>query len=200
MEELDSVEKEFINEIIEKFCDPKFTNITDVTTENLRELLMPIFENYQKGNIDYDVFFSIHETLEKYITRISNPPDLENPDYLSGIKAIEYLRSSGCDATLSIHEASGKNAIVIFQKWPEFENSDYRSIGIEAMEYMSSTMSDFFMFPEDVPYFIEFLKTPLGKEVEAHQKIKEYVSKFDYTKRLQEAHERGYTCFINMQE
>jgi len=61
-------------------------------------------------------------------------------------------------------------------------------------------LGTFDMFPEDIPYFIEFLCTPLGEEIEAHKKIKEYMSQFDYTKRMKEAHNRGYLTFISQDE
>ena len=76
--------------------------------------------------------------------------------------------------------------------YPVFDKSDFRSIGIEVIEYMNISNSEFFIFPKDIPYFIEFLKTPIRQENEAHQKIKEYVSQFELDKRLVEARFKGY--------
>lgn len=154
MADLDPIEEQFINGIIEKFSGQEFTNINDVNLENLRELLIPIFEAYQHGKITHVTFVYIADALENYI----------------------FLLGDGI--------------------YPELASSDPQFVGIEAIEYMNHMSSDFFIFPEDIPHFIDYLKTPRGSEKEAYQKIKKYISQFDYGERLKEAHNRGYIHYI----
>ncbi len=181
---MDSIEIKFINDIIKSFFDKKFSDINDVTLENLREFLIPIFEGYKNGSINHLVFVEIADVLDKYITVKFGD---EGSDEEGIADMVEKYATVKFEPSVPIQVVSS----------PYFEDSDDRSIGLEAIEYMSAMTRKFFMFPEDIPYFIEFLKTHAGKELEAHQKIKEYVCQFDYTKRLEEAHKRGYIYFQN---
>ncbi len=48
---------------------------------------------------------------------------------------------------------------------------------------MHFSSSEFYILPEDVKYFVDFLNASPGNETEAHITIKEYVSKIDSHKR-----------------
>jgi hypothetical protein len=76
--------------------------------------------------------------------------------------------------------------------YPYLTEDDPRSIGIEVLEHFNFTNSNFEMLPEDVPHFVEFLDTPLGKEKDGWEKFKAYIDQFDLDERLAESKRRGF--------
>lgn len=80
-------------------------------------------------------------------------------------------------------------------EYPSFPEEDKRSMALKVLEYMESM--DFWMLPKDVPYFVEFLETPIGKEKEGWEIFQKYISSLRLRDRIkeeekQEAFRSGY--------
>jgi hypothetical protein len=147
--------REFLNNIIKKFCKAPFSEIEDVNIENLRDFLIPIIEKFHDNMIPVLVLNDIGDGIQTYI-----------------------------------HRRFGDEYPETF--YPDLPETDWRSIGLDTLDYMYGIPEAFIMLPEDAPYFIEFLKTPIGQEEEAHKKIRKYISQFEIEARTKEAAARGY--------
>jgi len=167
-----SLIKKFANKILADICIPTYSDLENINLENMNEVLISIFHSYEQEKIDYLTFVNMGEALNEYLIRKFGKHNVS----ASSSELNKYNLLS-----LGIEEIT---------LYSEFEDSDYRSIGLAAINYMSPSAS-FFIFPKDVPFFIEFLKTPRGQEIEAHKKINDYMAKY-YNERLDEAREKGY--------
>ncbi len=104
---------------------------------------------------------------------------------------INYITFTNISEVLKVYFIEKYGEDYPNSNYPEFNDSDPRSIGIAAIEYMND-VGVYFMFPEDIPQFINFLNTSPGNEEEAHKIINKYTEKFVYSERLEEARNRGY--------
>jgi hypothetical protein len=75
-------------------------------------------------------------------------------------------------------------------EYPWFPDSDSRSISLYVLEYLTCGGS-FNIIQRDIPYFIELLNTPEGKEKEGYETFKSYIRNQTLRARIEEARAEG---------
>jgi hypothetical protein len=85
----------------------------------------------------------------------------------------------------------------LWEKYSDLENSSFPgdenlSIPLEVIHYMYGFTKNFGMIPQDVPHFIEFLDTPIGKEKEGWEKFIKYISGLKLEERIPEEEKQGF--------
>ena len=60
------ITEDCINQLIEQLNIEDFTNVDDITLENLKDFLIPVLESYQKGDFYLNTLKNISEWLKMY--------------------------------------------------------------------------------------------------------------------------------------
>jgi hypothetical protein len=154
----------------------------DPTLVKLREFLNTIIKKFCKAPFKEIEDVDIENLREFLIPIIENFRDNKIP--------VRVLNDIGDGMHTYIHRRFGDEYPET--SYPDLPKTDWRSIGLDTLDYMYGIPESFIMLPEDAPYFIKFLKTPIGQEEEAHKKIREYISQFEIEARTKEAAARGY--------
>ena len=61
------ITEDCINQLIEQLNIKGFSNVHDITIENLKDFLIPVLESYQKGEFFLNTLKNISEWLDRYI-------------------------------------------------------------------------------------------------------------------------------------
>ena len=121
------------------------------------------------------------DTLGYYIKKILI-------DYSNGDISLNDVINHGEALEIFIWNKYGDKESFIL---PSFPYEDKRSIALEVVDYMDSM--DFWILPLDVPYFIEFLETPVGKEKERWENFQKYIRSLTLRDRIKEEIKQKFT-------
>ena len=157
----------FLNVVIKFFGYP-FKDITDVNLNNIRDLLIPVFEDYRDGRIKCpDTLLNIGEALNGYLHK----------QYKDDFN-IEPIEVYNCDDELCntqyIHPLDAK---------------DPRSVAVNIIFDMH--LSHNTILPEDAPFFIDQLKSPPHEASLANERINQLSDQLDDEERRYLAIEKG---------
>jgi hypothetical protein len=88
-----------------------------------------------------------------------------------------------------VHEETDR--IWAEREWPEFKNSDGRSVIVEVLSQLSMLNAQW-IIAEDIPMMLSFLDTPSGQEFQAWEKWREYWKGIDYAARRKKIADNSY--------